>query len=77
MTAPTRPPKEIRRAARMPLVAAAVGAGTAETTARVYEANREGVNVDSREKLDRFYAALEAKLASSAADPSTPEARSA
>jgi hypothetical protein len=62
------PPKQIRKAARLPLIAVAVGARVSETTARVYEADRDSVNAESRARLDAFYA----KLHSRAGNPSEP-----
>jgi hypothetical protein len=62
----TRTPKEIRQAARLSLIAAAVGAGTSETTARVYEANPTAVSASTRAKLDAFYRDLEVRQAAPA-----------
>ncbi len=56
-------PKEIRKAARIPLAAAAVYAGVSETTARIYEANREAVGPESRARLDAYYQRLAAREA--------------
>jgi len=49
-------PKEIRARARLPLIAAAVGAGVSEATARLYEASPDSVkHPDKRAALDRYY----------------------
>jgi hypothetical protein len=56
--ATSKTPKDIRKAAGLPLIAAAVGAGTSETTTRVYEANRDAVNESSRARLDAWYERL-------------------
>ena len=61
-TTPTNP-RDIRKAAGLPLIAAAVGARTSETTARIYEANRESVNTETRARLDAFYAGLRTRAA--------------
>jgi hypothetical protein len=55
-------PREIRQHAGLTVIAAAVGAGTAEGTTRLYEANRDAVSQRSRTKLDAFYAGLRARL---------------
>jgi hypothetical protein len=57
----TRTPKEIRKAARLTLIAVAVGAKKAEGTVRVYEANRSAVSEQSREILDEYYLRLAAR----------------
>ena len=51
-------PRDIRRAAGLPLIAAAVGSHVSETTARVYEADRKAVSPQSRSRLDSFYSKL-------------------
>lgn len=51
-------PKEARVKAGLPLIAVAVGAGTSETTARIYEANRDAVSPKKRAALDAFYSRL-------------------
>jgi hypothetical protein len=51
-------PREIRKAAGLSLIQAAVGAKKAEATVRLYEADRNGVNDRSRADLDAFYAGL-------------------
>lgn len=53
-------PKEIRKAAGLSLIAAAVGAKKAEATVRLYEADREAVSEASRADLDAFYEGLRA-----------------
>jgi len=57
-------PKEIRKAAGVSLIAAAVGAGVSETTARIYEANADAVTPEKRARLDSFYASLSERGAS-------------
>jgi hypothetical protein len=51
-------PREVRKRAGLPLIAAAVGAGVAEATARIYEADRDAVSPGKRAALDAFYARL-------------------
>jgi hypothetical protein len=51
-------PKQVRKAAGLSLIQAAVGAGKAENTVRMYEANRGAVSEESRAVLDAFYAGL-------------------
>lgn len=62
-------PKEIRKAAGVSLVAAAVHAGVNEATARVFEADEEAVNDSSRAKLRAFYATLAEKPGRSTPPP--------
>lgn len=57
-------PREIRRAARVPLIRVAADARVAEATARVYEADPSAVTAEKREALDRVYAALAQERAS-------------
>ena len=54
---PKRTPKQIRKARGLSLIAAAVGAGVAEATARIFEIDRNAVTDVPREKLDKFYRA--------------------
>ena len=51
--------KEIRKGRGVSLIAAAVGAGVAEATVRLYEANRDAVTAEKRAALDRYYERLE------------------
>ena len=60
-----RTPREIRKAARKSLIAAAVGAGCSETTTRIYEADRSSVSDEKRAQLDAYYARLAATEARS------------
>jgi hypothetical protein len=62
-----RSPKEIREAAGLSLIAAAVGAGCAEGTTRLFEASRDAVSAKSRARLDAYYSKLEASLDGAAA----------
>ncbi|MGH7296449.1 MAG: helix-turn-helix domain-containing protein [Polyangiaceae bacterium] len=58
---PDATPKQIRKAARLSLIAAAVGAGVSETTCRVYEASRDAVSDEVRARLDAYYKQLAAR----------------
>ena len=53
-------PKEVRARAGLSLIQAAVLAGKAEGTVRVYEADPEAVSKKSRADLDAVYARLAA-----------------
>jgi hypothetical protein len=55
-------PKELRKAAKLSLIAVAVGAKTSENTTRLYEASRKAVSEGPRARLDAFYAELRARL---------------
>ena len=56
-------PKEIRKRAGLPLIATAAAAKTTETTARVYELDREAVKDErKRAALDGVYADLASRL---------------
>ncbi|MEO8800365.1 MAG: hypothetical protein ABI551_20910 [Polyangiaceae bacterium] len=58
-------PKEVRKAAKLSVIAAAVYAGVSETTCRLYEADPGAVSPPSRAKLDAYYA----RLARAPSDP--------
>jgi transcriptional regulator with XRE-family HTH domain len=60
-----RTPREIRKAAHLSLIAAAVHAGVSETTARIYEADRASVSEEKRAQLDTYYARLAGREARS------------
>ena len=60
---PGRTPREIRKSAGISLTAAAVHAGVAETTARVYELDPGAVSEQKRAQLDSFYSRLAEKAA--------------
>lgn len=54
-------PRDIRRARGIPLINVAAVARVSETTARIYEADRERVSAPKREALDRVYAGLDSE----------------
>lgn len=57
-------PREIRQAARVSQIQAAVRTGTSEPTVRLYEASRDAVaDPVKRAALDAFYAALADSIA--------------
>ena len=60
------PPREVRIAAGLSLIAAAVGAGAAEGTTRLYEANPLAVSPKPRARLDAFYSGLRERVLKSA-----------
>jgi hypothetical protein len=60
-------PRQIREAAGLTLIAAAVGANKAENTVRTYEANPDFVSKKSRRELDAYYATLVASAVSTEA----------
>ena len=56
-------PREIRQAAKVSQIQAAVRTGTSEPTVRLYEANPNAIAApDKRAALDAFYAQLERAL---------------
>ncbi len=61
--------KELRKAAGVSLIQAAVAAGVAEGTYRVFEANPDAVSPEKRAKCEAFCAKLARR---STSRPSTP-----